>query len=133
MATVAALVLTQFSGVYLLMRNSMLSVLGEDYIRTAYGKGASEHQVLFEHALPNALLPIVTMITMRLGFMIMGSMFVEVVFAYPGMGTMIREACMARDYPMLQGAFLVIMLFIMVCNLIAEVLYGRLDPRVRAA
>lgn len=127
---VAALVLTQFSGIYMLMRNAMLGVLGEDYVRTAYGKGASERQVLFQHALPNALLPIVTMIAMRLGFMIMGTIFVEVVFAYPGMGTMIREACTARDYPMLQGAFLVTMLFIMVCNLGAELLYGSLDPRV---
>lgn len=127
---VAALVLTQFSGVYMLMRNAMLGVLGEDYIRTAYGKGVAERQVLFQHALPNALLPIVTMIAMRLGFMIMGTIFVEVVFAYPGMGTMIREACMARDYPMLQGAFLVTMLFIMVCNLVAELLYGILDPRL---
>jgi peptide/nickel transport system permease protein len=127
---VAALVLTQFSGVYMLMRNAMLGVLREDYIRTAYGKGDSERQVLFRHALPNALLPIVTMIAMRLGFMIMGTIFVEVVFAYPGMGTMIREACMARDYPMLQGAFLVTMLFILACNLAAELLYGLLDPRV---
>jgi peptide/nickel transport system permease protein len=127
---VAALVLTQFSGVYMLMRNAMLGVLGEDYIRTAYGKGAAERQVLFRHALPNALLPIVTMIAMRLGFIFMGTMFVEVVFAYPGMGTMIREACMARDYPMLQGTFLVTTLFIMVCNFAAELLYSRLDPRL---
>ena len=129
---VAALVLTQFSGIYMLMRNSMLGVLGEDYVRTAYGKGAADRRVLFQHALPNALLPIVTMIAMRLGFMIMGTIFVEVVFAYPGMGTMLREACMARDYPMLQGAFLVTMLFIMICNLGAELLYGLLDPRVSA-
>jgi len=127
---VAALVLTQFSGIYMLMRNAMLGVLGEDYIRTAYGKGVSDRWILFRHALPNALLPIVTMIAMRLGFMIMGTIFVEVVFAYPGMGTMIREACMARDYPMLQGAFLVIMLSIMACNLAAELLYGLLDPRL---
>jgi peptide/nickel transport system permease protein len=127
---VAALVLTQFSGVYMLMRNAMLGVLGEDYIRTAYGKGAPERRVLFQHAVPNALLPIVTMIAMRLGFVLTGSMFVEVVFAYPGMGTMTREACMARDYPMLQGAFLVTMLFIMVCNLAVDLLYGWLDPRV---
>jgi peptide/nickel transport system permease protein len=127
---VMALVLTQFSGVYMLMRNAMLGVLGEDYIRTAYGKGASEGRVLFQHALPNALLPIVTMVAMRFGFVIMGTMFVEVVFAYPGMGTMIREACMARDYPMLQGAFLVTMLFIMTFNLAADLLYSRLDPRV---
>lgn len=130
---VAALVLSQFSGVYMLMRNAMLGVLGEDYIRTAYGKGAPESRVLFQHAMPNALLPIVTMIAMRFGFVIMGTMFVEVVFAYPGMGTMIREACLARDYPMLQGAFLVTMMFIIVFNLMAELLYSRLDPRTRQA
>jgi peptide/nickel transport system permease protein len=88
--------------------------------------------VLFQHALPNALLPIATMIAMRLGFVIMGTIFVKVVLACPGMGTMLREACMARDYPMLQGAFLVTMLFIMICNLGAELLYDLLDPRVSA-
>ena len=127
---VTALVLSQFSGIYMLMRNAMLGVLGEDYIRTAYGKGVPERHVLFQHTLPNALLPIVTMVAMRLGFVLMGTIFVEVVFAYPGMGTMIREACMARDYPMLQGAFLVTMLCIMACNLAAELLYGLLDPRL---
>jgi len=126
-----ALVLTHLSGVYLLVRNSMLGVLGEDYIKTARAKGLRERDVLLRHALPNALLPIITMIAMRLGFLIMGTMFVEVVFAYPGMGTMIYQACTTRDYPLLQGAFLLIMAFVMFFNLTADILYARLDPRVR--
>lgn len=125
------LVLTHLSGVYLLVRNSMLHVLGEDYIRTARAKGVKERDVLLRHALPNALLPIVTMIAMRLGFLIMGTMFVEVVFAYPGMGSLIYQACTVRDYPLLQGAFLLIMLFVMFFNLGADLLYASLDPRVR--
>jgi len=128
-----ALVLTHLSGVYFLMRNSMLRVLGEDYIRTARAKGLRERDILLRHALPNALLPIVTMIAMRFGFMIMGTMFVEVVFAYPGMGNLIYQACMTRDYPLLQGAFLLIMVFVMFFNLAADLLYARLDPRVRRA
>ena len=128
-----ALVLTHLSGVYFLMRNSMLSVMGEDYIRTARAKGLRDRDVLLRHALPNALLPIVTMIAMRLGFLIMGTMFVEVVFAYPGMGSLIYQACMTRDYPLLQGAFLLIMVFVMFFNLAADLLYARLDPRVRRA
>ena len=130
---VLSLVLTHLSGVYFLMRNSMLGVLGEDYIQTARAKGLRERSLLLRHALPNALLPIVTMIAMRLGFMIMGTMFVEVVFAYPGMGTMVYEACVARDYPLLQGAFLLMMAFVIFFNLAADLLYARLDPRVRRA
>ena len=128
-----ALVLTHLPGVYFLTRNSMLGVLGEDYIRTARAKGVRERDILLKHALPNALLPIVTMIAMRFGFMIMGTMFVEVIFAYPGMGTLIYQACTTRDYPMLQGAFLLIMVFVMLYNLAADLLYARLDPRVRRA
>jgi peptide/nickel transport system permease protein len=127
------LVLTHLPGMYLITRNAMLSVLGEDYVRTARSKGVLESLVLLRHALPNALLPIVTTVGMRFGFMLMGTMFVEVVFAYPGMGTLIYEAGAARDYPLLQGAFLVTMIFVLVLNLAADVIYGWLDPRVRRA
>jgi len=128
-----SLVLTHLPGIYLLTRNSMLGVLGEDYVRTARSKGIREHRVLLRHALPNALLPIVTTIAMRFGFMIMGTMFVEVVFAYPGMGTLIYQAGAARDYPLLQGGFLLTMAFVVFFNLAADLLYARLDPRVRRA
>jgi peptide/nickel transport system permease protein len=127
------LVLSYLPGIYLITRNSMLSVLGQDYVRTAHSKGILGSLVLLRHALPNAVLPIVTTVAMRIGFMIMGTMFVEVVFAYPGMGTLIYEAGAARDYPLLQGAFLVTMVFVLVLNLAADLLYGWLDPRVRRA
>ncbi|MEA3374763.1 MAG: ABC transporter permease [Chloroflexota bacterium] len=130
---ILTLVLTYLPAIYLITRNSMLSVLGEDYVRTARSKGVLESLVLLRHALPNALLPIVTAVAMRFGFMIMGTMFVEVVFAYPGMGTLIYEAGAARDYPLLQGAFLVTMVFVLALNLLADALYGYLDPRVRRA
>ncbi len=127
------LVLTYLPGIYLITRSSMLCVLGEGYVRTARSKGIVESLVLLRHALPNAMLPIVTTIAMRFGFMIMGTMFVEVVFAYPGMGTLIYEAGAARDYPMLQGAFLVTMIVVLALNLLADALYSWLDPRVRRA
>jgi peptide/nickel transport system permease protein len=125
-----ALVLSYLPGIYLITRSSMVGVLSEDYVRTARAKGIVESRVLLRHALPNALLPIVTTVAMRFGFMIMGTMFVEVVFAYPGMGTLIYEAGAARDYPLLQGAFLLTMVFVLALNLFADLLYGWLDPRV---
>ena len=129
----AALVLTQTPSVYLLMRNAMLGVLGEDYIRTAASKGQCQRAILWRHAVPNALLPIVTMIAMRFGFLIMGAISVEVVFSYPGMGTLLVDAFAVRDYPVLQGAFLCVMLTILTLNFLADLLYARIDPRVRCA
>jgi len=126
-----SLILTQLPSMYLLVRNSMLQVLGEDYVRTAKAKGLRQTYILVKHALPNALLPIVTAIAMRFGFLIMGTVSVEVVFSYPGMGTLIIDAVSARDYPVLQGTFLFIMLTVLLFNLTAEGLYARLDPRVR--
>lgn len=128
-----SLVLSHLPSVYLLVRNSLLDVLGEDYIRTAKAKGLREVVIMRGHALPNALLPVVTMIAMRFGFLMMGTIGVEVVFSYPGMGTLIFEAFSARDYPVLQGAFLLIMITVLLFNFLADLLYTRLDPRVRRA
>ncbi len=125
-----ALVLTQLPSVYLLVRNSMVGVLSEDYVRTATAKGLRRSIVLWRHALPNALLPLVTFVAMRFGFLIMGTVTVEVVFSYPGMGSLLYEAFSVRDYPLLQGAFLLIMILVLCSNLAAELLYARLDPRV---
>jgi peptide/nickel transport system permease protein len=130
---VLALVLTNLVDVYYLTRNSLGQVLGEGYITVARAKGLPERTLLFRHALPNALLPIVTLAALRLGTVVMGAMLVEVTFAYPGIGLAIYEASVARDYPLLQGAFLVTMLSIMVANLLADSLYALLDPRVRRA
>ena len=130
---VLALLLTSLADVYYLTRNSLGQVLGEGYITVARAKGLPEHRLLFRHALPNALLPIVTLAALRLGAIVMGAMLVEVTFAYPGIGLAIYEASIARDYPLLQGAFLVTMLSIMAANLLADGLYGILDPRARRA
>jgi len=129
---VTALVLTSAAEVYYLTRSALVQALGDAYITVARAKGLTEHRILWRHALPNALLPVVSLIGMRLGHMVMGAMMVEVAFAYPGMGAMIVEASVSRDYPLLQGAFLVTMLSVMGANLLADALYGVLDPRVRA-
>jgi peptide/nickel transport system permease protein len=125
------LVIAQLSGVYLLTRNSVLNVLGEDYVLAARAKGLSERAVMFRHVLRNALLPIVTMLALTLGFLLMGTIFVETVFAYPGMGRLFYEGTIARDYPLIQGAFLLTAILVIGANFGADMLYGRLDPRVQ--
>jgi peptide/nickel transport system permease protein len=126
----ATLVISHIGGTYLLMRNSMLGVLGEDYIMTARAKGLSERYILHRHALANALLPIVTMTAMTVGFMVTGTIFVETVFAYPGIGNLLYNAVSYHDYPLLQGIFLFITITIVGANFIADMIYIRLDPRV---
>lgn len=127
------LVLTYLPGVALLTRNALVEVLTEDYVRTARSKGLREFVIFLRHVLPNGLLSIVTLVAMRFGFMLMGTLFVEVTFAYPGMGSLIARASAARDYPLLQGAFLITTVILLASNLCAEALYARLDPRVRVA
>jgi len=125
------LVISHIGGVYLLMRNSMLNVIGEDYILTARAKGLAEWYIMHKHAMKNALLPITTMIALRTGFMIGGAILVETVFAYPGVGRLLFDAVTYRDYPLLQGAFLIITLVIITANFAADMVYVRLDPRLR--
>ncbi|MCW3130374.1 MAG: ABC transporter permease [Methanophagales archaeon] len=127
----ATLTLTSIGIIYLLTRNSMLNVLGEDYILAARAKGLSEWYIMRKHALKNALLPIITMVALVAGFVITGTIFVETVFAYPGVGVLVYEAVQAHDYPLLQGAFLFIALAILAVNFIADMIYVHLDPRVR--
>ncbi|HHX45608.1 MAG TPA: ABC transporter permease [Chloroflexi bacterium] len=129
---VAALVLTGVGDVYYLTRSALVQVLGDTYITVARAKGLGEPLLVFRHALPNALLPVVSLVALRLGHMVMGAMMVEVVFAYPGMGAVIVEAGVSRDYPLLQGAFLVTMVSVLGANLLADAVYGVLDPRLRA-
>ena len=125
------LVIAHIGGIYLLMRNSMLNVIGENYILTARAKGLSERYIMRKHAMKNALLPIITIIALRAGFMISGTIFVETVFAYPGVGRLLYDAVTYRDYPLLQGAFLIITLVIIAANFIADMTYAHLDPRVK--
>lgn len=129
----ATLVLSNLPGITFLTRNATVGLLDKDFVRTARAKGVRQRHILTRHVLPNAMLPLVTVIAMRLGFLIAGTVTVEVVFAYPGMGALITDAGAARDYPLLQGIFLLLMLLVLGFNLLADVLYARLDPRVRGA
>jgi peptide/nickel transport system permease protein len=122
-----------FLGEYMLiMRSTLLDVLSEDYILTAKAKGLTTFQVLKDHALQNAMLPMVTIIALNLGFTVAGAIQIEAVFSWPGLGGTIFEAVGQRDYPMLQGAFLLIAISVVAANMIADLLYSVLDPRVEA-
>ena len=122
-----------FMGEYMLvMRSSLLDVLSEDYILTAKAKGLSTLQILKDHALKNAMLPIVTIIAINLGFKVAGAIQIESVFSWPGLGGLVFEAVESRDYPILQGAFLLIAISVIVANLIADLTYSYLDPRVQS-
>lgn len=120
-----------YMGEYLLlMRSSLLDVLAEDYILTAKAKGLSNFQILKDHALKNAMLPIVTIIAINLGFTVAGAIQIETVFSWPGLGLAIFESVGRRDFPVLQGAFLLIAISVVAANLIADLMYSFLDPRV---
>ena len=116
----------------LIMRSSLMDVLSEDYILTAKAKGLSAFQILKDHALKNAMLPLVTVIAINLGFTVAGVIQIETVFSWPGLGSAIFEALERRDYPTLQGAFLLIAVAVIVANLLADITYSYLDPRVQA-
>lgn len=125
-----ALILTRTGTFYLLSRNSMIHILEKDYIRTARGKGLKKGRILFLHGLKNAISPVVTRIFLSLGSILGGAVLVENVFRYPGVGSLMREAVFLRDYPLIQGIFLIMTLLVMVMNYIAEILYKKMDPRV---
>jgi peptide/nickel transport system permease protein len=114
----------------LIMRSSVIDVFSEDYILTAKAKGLSTFRIIRDHALRNAMLPMVTLIAINLGFTVSGAIQVEEVFSWPGIGALTVNAVAKRDYPVLQGAFLLLAVSVVVANLAAEVIYGWLDPRV---
>jgi peptide/nickel transport system permease protein len=116
----------------LIMRSSILEVLSEDYILTAKAKGMSHWQVLWRHALKNAMLPIVTMIALNLGFTVSGAIYIETVFSYDGLGKLFQTALTKQDFPLLQGAFLLLAVSVIIANMLADILYTYLDPRVKA-
>jgi len=120
-------------GVYMTMRYSMLETLGEDYIRTARAKGAGERRVLFGHVARNTIAPVVTVLALRLGFAFSGTVIVETVFTYPGLGRLVFDAVSGRDYPVMQAAFLVFTAAVLVANLLADLLYPLIDPRTRTS
>ena len=127
---VTTITLATVGAIFLLARASMLTTLGEDYVLMAHAKGLPERTVLL-HALRNALLPIYTSLTLSLGVLASGAVVVETVFSYPGLGRVVYEGVLARDYPLLQGAFLLVTVGVVGANLLADLTYPLLDPRVR--
>ena len=113
------------------LRSSMLDVLHQDYITTARSKGLREKAVLGQHALKNASIPLITMLAIDLPFIFTGALYVELLFSWPGMGRLYYTAATGRDYPMLMAILIVGALLVLVCNLLADIGYGVLDPRVR--
>jgi peptide/nickel transport system permease protein len=120
------------SSYILIMRSSVVEVLSEDYILTAKAKGLNTFQILRDHALKNAMLPMVTMVALNLAYTVGGAIQVETVFSWPGIGRLMFDAVQLRDYPILQGTFLLLAVSVVVANLVADLLYSVLDPRVKA-
>jgi len=114
-----------------LVRSSMLEVLSQDYVRTARAKGLTEYTVIMRHAMRNAWLPVVTIIGLEFGFMISGVVVVEVIFAWPGLGRTVFDAIAHRDIPLVQASVVVISLFVIIINLITDLIYAKLDPRIK--
>ena len=128
---VLTIVLATVGAAFLLTRASMLTTLGEDYVFMAQAKGLSNRRVMFGHALRNALLPLYTSLALSLGALASGAVVVETVFSYPGLGRVVYEGVLARDYPLLQGAFLLVTVGVVGANVLADLTYPLLDPRVR--
>jgi peptide/nickel transport system permease protein len=124
------LVILSVSSIYLTMRYSMIDVLGEDYILMAKMKGLSSKKVRYTHAMRNALIPVVTIVMLNVGYMVGGATIIETVFSYPGMGRLLFEAVTNRDYPVIQGCFFMITICVIAANIIADLIYPLLDPRV---
>jgi peptide/nickel transport system permease protein len=128
---VATLTLALAAGVARYMRGQMLEVVRQDYIRTARAKGLPERTVIMKHALRNSLLPVITLLGLYLPFLFSGTIFVEVIFAWPGMGRIIVDAINMRDYPLVMATSFVFAVMVVLGNLIADVLYAVADPRIR--
>lgn len=114
-----------------LMRSTMLEIIGHDYIRTAKAKGLRGSTVIYKHALKNSLLPVITVIGLQMGYRLGGSVITEAVFAYPGIGRFAYQRLMQRDFPMIMGNLFLFALMFIVINIITDIFYGFLDPRIR--
>ena len=125
------IVFSSLGGWVLGMRNMMVTVLDEDYVTVAQAKGLSPNRVMTRYAARNAVLPQLASFALSLGFIVGGTLIMEMIFSYPGLGLRLFEATMAKDYPLMQGMFLVITLSVLVANIVADVVYAILDPRTR--
>ncbi|TDD20541.1 ABC transporter permease [Nonomuraea diastatica] len=128
-----SLVLIQLGGYVLTMRTTLIDALGEDYVSLAKAKGVKPGTVVWKHALRNALLPTTTIAGLQLGTLVGGAVLTETIYAYPGIGRAVYEAVGQLDFPVLQGAFVLLAAAVVVANLITDVAYGILDPRVRTS
>jgi peptide/nickel transport system permease protein len=126
-----ALVVVEMAEFFLITRSTLVDVLTEDYVLTAKGKGLSEKMTLWRHALPNAMLPIVTTMAIYVSLVIGGAIQVETVFSYPGMGKLMYDAVLRRDYPILEASFFLLASVTIMANFISDVLYTIIDPRVK--
>jgi peptide/nickel transport system permease protein len=117
----------------LIMRSSLMEVLGDDFIMTARAKGLREKQVRRQHAVPNALLPTMTITILSLGYILSGAIVIETIFSWPGLGRLTYQAIQAQDFALLQGLFLVFSAAVIIANLVADLTYSYFDPRVKAA
>jgi peptide/nickel transport system permease protein len=128
---VSTLTLALAAGVARYTRGQMLEVIRQDYIRTARAKGLPERTVIMKHALRNSMLPVITLLGLYLPFLFSGAVFVEVIFAWPGMGRIVVDAIFQRDYPLVMATSFVFAVMVVLGNLLADVLYAVADPRIR--
>jgi peptide/nickel transport system permease protein len=128
-----SLMLIQLGSYVLTMRSTLIEALGEDYVTLAKANGLPYRRILWKHALRNALVPTTTLIGLQLGFLVGGAVLTETVFAYPGIGRGIYEAVTQLDFPVLQGAFLLLAITVVVANMLTDIVYGFLDPRVKTS
>ncbi|MEP6632126.1 MAG: ABC transporter permease [Lapillicoccus sp.] len=129
----ASLVLVALGSYVLTLRSTLIDALGEDFCTLARAKGTPERLVVWKHGLRNALLPTTTLLGLQLGFMVGGAVLTETIFAYPGVGRAIFDAVIRLDFPVLQGAFVVLAATVVVANMLTDLAYGLLDPRVRTS
>ncbi len=128
---VVTLILYLFGGYYLIMRNTMLDTLMEDYIITAKAKGCPDDVIIYKHARRNAMLPMITIIALAIAGIFSGAVLTETIFSWPGMGRLIFEATLHQDFPVLWGTFTVMAILVVIANIIADIIYAFLDPRIR--
>lgn len=128
----ATLGIVLYGSYALIVRSAMLETLGEDYILTARAKGLRNWTIVWRHAFRNALLPVTTLMAISLGYVVAGAILVEAVFSYPGIGLETYDAVFAKDYPIVQGSFLLLTLSVVLANYVADLLYFKLDPRITA-
>lgn len=127
---VASLFISQVGGFFLLARNSMITVINKDYMTTAVAKGLTNRRIIFVHGLKNSILPIVTKTFLSLAGILSGSILVENVFSYPGLGKLMKDSVLVRDYTLIQGIFLFVSILVLFMNFLSEIVYKKIDPRV---